>query len=626
MTSTRRPLGRTTVAVAAALGLALTAACTTSPTPDSGTTSTTTGTGADASEAPPQSATLATPPAATTLDATDEALTALAVSQTLFASAPVAVLAPAGDIPAQLTAASAAVAVGAPVLLVDGTVTDGQVDGELDRLGTTYVLAVGDARAPASGSVQTVAIASGADAADLAAATGRTYADGDPVADGTAVARVDGLVHPRTTVLTSDGAAVPSAASPSADAPSAAAPTDDATTAPVAAPVLSPRATTPRATPSAGDDEATADEADGEGDPEILPTVEPPPALSGALLLDQPGSGALAAHATARAAGLTVVEVPGGDPRADGAVVEAVAAAVPTAVVALGVQFGPPDLVAARVATAATGAQLPGGGQLVFTDGTDGQSRAKRYVALYGTPGTPALGVLGEQDVPATLARAAEHAGWYAPLTTDQVVPMVEIIATIASAGPGPDGNYSDERPVDALRPLVDAAGQAGVAVVLDLQPGRTDFLTQAQQYEELLALPHVGLALDPEWRLAPDQVHLRQIGSVGIDEVNATAAWLAQLTRERHLPQKMFVVHQFASRMVSDRARLDVSHDELAVLIHVDGQGTQPAKAGTWNALRTDAPPVHWGWKNFYDEDLPMLDPTQTYQVQPLPDLVTYQ
>ena len=40
--------------------------------------------------------------------------------------------------------------------------------------------------------------------------------------------------------------------------------------------------------------------------------------------------------------------------------------------------------------------------------------------------------------------------------------------------------------------------------VVLDLQPGYTDFLAQAQRYEEFLAQPHVGLALDPEWRLAP--------------------------------------------------------------------------------------------------------------------------
>ena len=38
--------------------------------------------------------------------------------------------------------------------------------------------------------------------------------------------------------------------------------------------------------------------------------------------------------------------------------------------------------------------------------------------------------------------------------------------------------------------------------VVLDLQPGRSNFLDQAKLYEPLLRLPHVGLALDPEWRL----------------------------------------------------------------------------------------------------------------------------
>jgi hypothetical protein len=33
------------------------------------------------------------------------------------------------------------------------------------------------------------------------------------------------------------------------------------------------------------------------------------------------------------------------------------------------------------------------------------------------------------------------------------------------------------------------------------------------------------------------------------------------------------------------------------------------------------------WGWKNFYDEDLPVLTPEQTMRdVSPQPDLVTYQ
>ncbi|MDM8086587.1 hypothetical protein QUV83_17570, partial [Cellulomonas cellasea] len=353
-----------------------------------------------------------------------------------------------------------------------------------------------------------------------------------------------------------------------------------------------------------------------------LPQVSPPAPATVTTVLTDGNPAHLAAVATARAAGLPVHVVPGGDPRASATTVEALAGVGP--VLALGASFGSQEVLAQRLASVGTGVQAPGGGQLVFptAPGVPG----KRYVALYGTPGTPALGLLGEQDVPATIARAQQLAGEYQALTGDTVVPMLEVIATIASSGPE-DGSYSRMRPVEDLRPLVEAAGEAGLAVVLDLQPGRTDFVTQAQAYADLLALPHVSLALDPEWRLAPDQVHLRQIGSVGIDEVNAVVTWLADFTRERALPQKMLVLHQFSLRMISERERLDTSRDELALLIHVDGQGSQPAKAGTWAALQAGAPAgVRWGWKNFIDEDLPMLDPSQTYQVTPVPDLVTYQ
>jgi hypothetical protein len=35
----------------------------------------------------------------------------------------------------------------------------------------------------------------------------------------------------------------------------------------------------------------------------------------------------------------------------------------------------------------------------------------------------------------------------------------------------------------------------------------------------------------------------------------------------------------------------------------------------------------VYWGWKNFVDEDSPMLTPEQTIdQALPTPELITYQ
>jgi hypothetical protein len=207
-------------------------------------------------------------------------------------------------------------------------------------------------------------------------------------------------------------------------------------------------------------------------------------------------------------------------------------------------------------------------------------------------------------------------------------VPAFEIIATVASSSAGDDGDYSAEADPEFLRPWVEAAGRAGMYVVLDLQPGRTDFVSQAEQYRSLLELPHVGLALDPEWRLGPDEVHLTQIGSVGVDEVNQVIGWLADLTREKALPQKLLVLHQFRLDMLPGRERVDTGRDELAVMIHADGQGAQGDKQETWRALHEAAPPgLSWGWKNFYDEDLPVLTPEQTIgQVSPLPELVTYQ
>jgi hypothetical protein len=312
--------------------------------------------------------------------------------------------------------------------------------------------------------------------------------------------------------------------------------------------------------------------------------------------------------------------LPSGDPRTDPKTIAALAERQPTHVLALGDAFGDVGQLSNRVAVASTGVQLPGGGQVLFP--------GRRLVALYGHPGSAALGVLGEQPVDEAVRRAKDVAAGYDPVSDVPVVPAFEIIATVASSAPGGDGDYSSESSVDELRPWVDAAAEAGLYVVLDLQPGTADFLTQAKRYTELLERPNVGLALDPEWRLRPGQRHLEQIGSVAVDEVNATATWLAELTRSHRLPQKLLVLHQFRLSMIADRGRLETGQDELAVVIHADGNGTPGEKLATWNALRGAEPPagVWWAWKNFYDEDSPTFTPAQTMSLEPPPVLISYQ
>lgn len=266
-----------------------------------------------------------------------------------------------------------------------------------------------------------------------------------------------------------------------------------------------------------------------------------------------------------------------------------------------------------------TAANLPGRDEPVLRD--------RRMVALYGVPGTPSLGALGEQPLGKSVERVSRLAHSYDELTKDDVVPAFELIATIASTSAGDDGDFSSELPLSTLRPWIERAAKEGVYVVLDLQPGRTDFRTQAKRYAPLLKYPHVGLALDPEWRLGPNQRHLEQIGSVRGKEVNDTIDWLARLTERENLPQKLLILHQFRTEMISARKLIDADREYVSVLIHADGQGTHAAKRGTWRSLHEDAPRgVHWGWKNFIDEDHPMLTPKQTYRVRPTPDFVSYQ
>ncbi|GHJ42790.1 hypothetical protein Cs7R123_01320 [Catellatospora sp. TT07R-123] len=326
-----------------------------------------------------------------------------------------------------------------------------------------------------------------------------------------------------------------------------------------------------------------------------------------------------AATATAKASGAHVLELPEADPRADDAAIKALSGQAGAPVLALGSDFGTADQLRNRIETAATGTLLPGGRQVLFPH--------RRLIALYGHPGDAGLGSLGEQPVDRAIARAQKVAAQYASVVGDTVVPAFEIIATVASADPGPDGDYSNESTAAELRPWIDAARTAGVYVVLDLQPGRTDFLTQAKLYEELLLQPHVGLALDPEWRLTPHQVHMVQIGSVASNEINKTAAWLAELTRSHHLPQKILMLHQFRTDMISDRSDLDTSFDELSVVIHADGFGSAGEKMATWENVHLDAPSrIWWGWKNFYDEDHPTFSPRQTMEIEPKPVFVSYQ
>jgi hypothetical protein len=179
-----------------------------------------------------------------------------------------------------------------------------------------------------------------------------------------------------------------------------------------------------------------------------------------------------------------------------------------SAAIAIGMSCTPSAAAIRAPVSAVHRAQLPGGGQVLFP--------GHLLVALYGHPGVPALGALGQQGLSASIARVRKAAAAYRTLSSVPVIPAFEIIATIAEASPGSNGDYSYESSVSSLMPWVRQATADGMYVILDLQAGRASLLAQARMYQPLLELPDVGLAVDPEWKLGPGQLPLHQIGVGG--------------------------------------------------------------------------------------------------------------
>jgi hypothetical protein len=531
--------------------------------------------------APPPQAAAGGIPVATRLDAADPIAAAVAISQQAFLCSDIAVVARPDDPEAVIAAADVAAASGGPLLL--GSPGGSPVlDAELDRLAPERVIRVGFGV--------------------------RLEAPEDALVETISTADVTVEVLPRLLTAATGGEPGPEP------------PTTTTTTGTTSTTGAEPTTTTAGESAEAaqGGEGATTEDPGSDAAPGAIIGAAAGEGSSGMLWLVDHRDVALAATAAAAAlttGGLMVV-VDGTDLRAGREVVQnARAAGAPAAVTLVGritddADWQLPILLGAP--------ELPGGGLLLFP--------GRRLLAFYGSPLTPVLGVLGEQGPEATAERLATV---LPPYGADglEVLPAFEMIATVADSREGSDGNYSNELDLELLRPWIEAAADGGIYVLLDLQPGRTDFLTQAQRYEEFLRLPHVGLALDPEWRLGPDEFHLRQFGSVQPDEVNRVVAWLAELVRTEGLPQKLLLLHQFRLSMLPDRELIE-KPAELAVVIQMDGQGPLASKYETWAAITagTEGEGWWWGWKNFYDEDLPTPTPEQVLDLEPTVVYVSYQ
>ncbi|MGI8729498.1 MAG: hypothetical protein ACR2LK_05830 [Solirubrobacteraceae bacterium] len=292
--------------------------------------------------------------------------------------------------------------------------------------------------------------------------------------------------------------------------------------------------------------------------------------------------------------------------------------AVPIIAIALALRSGDDDTAvdAEATAPAAAPAQLPRGGRRIFPE--------HRVVAFYGAPQSRELGELGI-GTPASAAKRLRRAARPYERKTRPVLPAFELISTIATADAGRDGMYRMHQPAKTIERYLAGARKAKALLLLDIQPGRDDFLSEAKRLQKWLLQPDVGLALDPEWHVGADEVPGKTLGSVTAQKVNEVAAYLSDLIRKHDLPEKLFIIHQFTDNMISEREQLR-DHPGLAVTLNIDGFGDRPNKVSKYNAFTEDQPRFNDGFKLFYEEDTNLMSPRAVLALGPPPDLIVYE
>ncbi|HVH44038.1 MAG TPA: hypothetical protein VM925_16925, partial [Labilithrix sp.] len=244
-----------------------------------------------------------------------------------------------------------------------------------------------------------------------------------------------------------------------------------------------------------------------------------------------------------------------------------------------------------------------------------------------GTPGAPALGKLAG-NLTAKAKTVQSYANKY--VQGRKVMPVFELIAVVVQGAPGNDGKWRRRVPDSVVDEYLHAARAAKAMLLLNIQPGHSDFMTEVKHFEKYLKQPDVGVALDPEWAMHGKQKPGVTYGQTTGATINDVAAFLSEIVKAGDLPEKALVFHQVNGYVVKDEGVL-VTHPGVALVKAVDGLGPKGSKVKTYNFLvKTMPPSVHAGFKLFFDEDKTnggkLMTPEEVLALTPEPEYVMYE
>ncbi|MDO8568598.1 MAG: hypothetical protein Q7R57_07780 [Dehalococcoidales bacterium] len=243
----------------------------------------------------------------------------------------------------------------------------------------------------------------------------------------------------------------------------------------------------------------------------------------------------------------------------------------------------------------------------------------RQVVSLYGFPGVPVLGALGEQELGDTVTRVQDMAGRVdainGPLATQ---PALHVIYAIAQRSRVPA--HLDSATTDAY---IAAAEGNGLLVFLDLQIAGSPLPSEIARVLPYLHHANVHIAIDPEFVTdTPGDV----IGSLDAGQINAAQQQVTDYLEQQGIGgQKILIVHQFDDSMITNK-RLLKDYPRIDLVIDADGVGSKGAKTGDYNEYAADPTREYLGFKVFLKHDTPPMTIQEVLALDPPPNMMIFQ
>ena len=268
-------------------------------------------------------------------------------------------------------------------------------------------------------------------------------------------------------------------------------------------------------------------------------------------------------------------------------------------------------------------------GETLVKDGedlTDGPLKNHRLVAYYGHPNSSNMGILGEMEPDAFMAKLKEQTQAYSDADPDRpAIPMIELITTVAQRSPATDGKYYHMTPSDKIDEYAKLAEEHGALLMLDVQLGTDSVLNQVKLIEKWLKLPHVHLAIDTEFSVEEGEIPGTVLGQVNGSEVQEAVDYLTVMVEEHNLPDKIVLVHQFMDEALTNKEAIQPT-ENVEVVLNFDGWGPASPKISNYRRFVRNETSQYGGFKIFYKKDEPILTPEEVIALDPSPAVVNYQ